>query len=317
MQIPVYLFTGFLESGKTKFIQETMEDPRFNTGEKTLILVCEEGFIEYDATRFCADGVYLEMIDQESDLSQKYLKTLLQKHSAKRVLIEYNGMWQLKSLLNALPKNWLIVQEFMFAETTTFLNYNQNMRSLVVDKLNNAELVVFNRYTKQHDKMALHKVVRGVNTRATIAYEYANGDVDYDDIEDPLPFDKTAAVISVEDKDYAYFYRDLSEHLQDYHGKTVQFTCVIAKNDSLKANQLVVGRHVMTCCIDDITFAGFLLTGQTADRLFDGFENRDWARVTARVQVEPNEIYGRTGPVLYAESLEKAPMPQTEIATFY
>ena len=37
-QIPMYVFTGFLESGKTKFIQETLEDPRFNSGEKTLPL---------------------------------------------------------------------------------------------------------------------------------------------------------------------------------------------------------------------------------------------------------------------------------------
>ena len=40
MDIPVYLFTGFLESGKTKFIQETLEDERFNAGEKTLLLLC-------------------------------------------------------------------------------------------------------------------------------------------------------------------------------------------------------------------------------------------------------------------------------------
>lgn len=37
--IPMYVFTGFLESGKTKFIQETLEDERFNTGERTLLLV--------------------------------------------------------------------------------------------------------------------------------------------------------------------------------------------------------------------------------------------------------------------------------------
>ena len=39
-EIPVYLFIGFLDSGKTRFIQETLEDPRFNAGEKTLLLVC-------------------------------------------------------------------------------------------------------------------------------------------------------------------------------------------------------------------------------------------------------------------------------------
>ena len=46
-RIPVYLFVGFLESGKTKFIQETFEDPNFDSGDKTLLLVCEEGEEEY------------------------------------------------------------------------------------------------------------------------------------------------------------------------------------------------------------------------------------------------------------------------------
>ena len=42
MKIPVYIFTGFLEGGKTHIIQESMEDERFNSGEKTLIILCEE-----------------------------------------------------------------------------------------------------------------------------------------------------------------------------------------------------------------------------------------------------------------------------------
>ena len=41
--MPVYLFTGFLEAGKTQFIRQTLNDPRFNTGENTLVLLCEEG----------------------------------------------------------------------------------------------------------------------------------------------------------------------------------------------------------------------------------------------------------------------------------
>ncbi len=317
MQIPVYLFTGFLEAGKTKFIQETMEDSRFNSGEKTLILVCEEGLEEYCPEKFSANKVYLEPIEKESDLSPKYLKSLLAKHSAKRVLVEYNGMWMLKSLIENLPDNWVIAQEFCFAEASTFLNYNQNMRSLVVDKLTSCELVVFNRYSTDIEKMELHKVVRGVNTRADIAYEFPNGDVEYDDIEDPLPFDRQANVIEVADKDYAYFYRDLSENLDFYNGKTAQFKCVIAKNHELKKNELVIGRHIMTCCVDDITFAGFLLTGSNIEAVFDTFSSRDWATVTAEIKVEYNKLYGRKGPVLYAKAITPATLPTEEVATFY
>ena len=41
VEIPVYLFTGFLEGGKTRFIRETLEDKKFNTGEHTLLVLCE------------------------------------------------------------------------------------------------------------------------------------------------------------------------------------------------------------------------------------------------------------------------------------
>lgn len=315
MQIPVYLFTGFLEAGKTKFIQETMEDARFNNGEKTLILLCEEGLEEYAPEKFSADRVYIETVENEEDLSPALLKSLQKKYSAKRVLVEYNGMWSLGSLINALPDNFVIAQEFMFADANTIIGYNNNMRNLVVDKLQNCELIVFNRYSAAIDKMELHKIVRGINTRADIAYEYPNGDVEYDEIEDPLPFDRDAAVVKVGDKDYAYFYRDISEHLDFYDGKTVKFKCVIAKNKELSSTQLVIGRHIMTCCVDDITFAGFLLLGE--EKTVAQYNSRDWAMVTAELKVEYNNLYGRQGPVLYLKDIARTSLPEEEVATFY
>lgn len=84
-------------------------------------------------------------------------------------------MWQLKTLYDNMPENWAVYQEFMFADATTFLTYNANMRGLVVDKLSGCELVVFNRFTKDMDKMAFHKIVRGISRRPDIAYEYTNG----------------------------------------------------------------------------------------------------------------------------------------------
>jgi hypothetical protein len=313
MDIPVYLFTGFLESGKTKFIQETMEDTRFDTGEKTLLLVCEEGVEEYDTSKFCSDKIYIETIEEEEDLGTALLSSLIKKHSAKRVLVEYNGMWKLQSLFAAMPKSWIIAQEFLFVDANTIINYNNNMRNLVADKLSSPELVVFNRYSPEIDKMELHKLVRGLNTKCAIAYEFWDGHVEYDDIEDPLPFDRDAEIIKIEDKDYAYFYRNLSEDLEFYNGKTVKFKCVVAKNKQLKDNQLVIGRHVMTCCVEDISFAGFLLIGES----FKAIENRDWCMVTATVKLEFNEVYGKVGPVLYMKDIARTSLPEEEVATFY
>ena len=240
MDIPVYLFTGFLDGGKTKFIQETLEDKRFNNGEKTLLLLCEEGEEEYNKARFSGENVFIEIIDKE-DLTEANLEKLRKKCKAERVIIEYNGMWQLQDLFNAIPKKWIIAQEFMFADATTFISYNANMRSLVVDKLNTCEMVIFNRYNDSIDKMELHKIVRGISRNANIAYEKVNGDVEFDNIPDPLPFDIEADVIEIDDRDYAVWYRDMSEELDKYDGKSVKFKGMIAKHRSLPDKAFVIG----------------------------------------------------------------------------
>ena len=117
-QIPVYLFVGQLESGKTKFIQETMEDPNFDSGDKTLLLVCEEGEIEYDPSKFAFGGVHVAQIEDKSELTAENLTALEKKSGCGRVIIEYNGMWLIQELYDALPDNWLIYQSLATAAGT-------------------------------------------------------------------------------------------------------------------------------------------------------------------------------------------------------
>ena len=145
MEIPVYMFLGFLDSGKTTFIQETLEDKRFNSGEKTLLLVCEEGETEYDPSKFYGKNVKIEVIDDVADITTENLTALCKKANAERVVVEYNGMWPLAPFVNAAPENWSLYQSMMFADSGTFMTYNANMRNLVVEKINFCELVAFNR----------------------------------------------------------------------------------------------------------------------------------------------------------------------------
>ena len=176
-EIPVYLFLGFLESGKTKFIQDTLCDERFNSGEKTLLIVCEEGIEEYEPSLFSGSNVTVKVIEEEKELFSKLLSAMQKECGCERVIIEYNGMWAMDSLLGSFPKGFTLVQCMMFADATTFINYNSNMRNQTVDKLRVSELVVFNRMNKDIDKMELHKIVRGVSRRCDIAYEYTYGSV--------------------------------------------------------------------------------------------------------------------------------------------
>lgn len=184
MDIPVYLFTGFLGSGKTTFIEDLFSDKDFNEGEKTLLLLCEEGEKEYVPSEFAFPNVIIEKIEKESDLQMKALKDMESKYDIDRVVVEYNGMWMLESLFKALPKNWLIYQEVTFFDAETFLIFNQNMRRQTFNKLKTAELVVFNRCQKGFDKMAFHREVRIANRRSQIIYEYGPDDVEPDTIED-------------------------------------------------------------------------------------------------------------------------------------
>lgn len=312
-EIPVYLFTGFLESGKTKFIQETLEDKRFNKGERTLLLVCEEGEEEYVPERFSGENVFIQYIEDTGRFTPDRLSAMVKRNKADRVVVEYNGMWQLSEFYNALPDDWTVYQEMMFADSTTFINYNANMRSLVVDKLQGCELVIFNRCTDATDKMPLHKIVRGISRRADIAYDYVDGHVEYDDIEDPLPFDIEAPVIEIGDRDFALWYRDMNEEPKKYIGKTLKFKGLVAADDKLPKDTFVIGRHIMTCCADDIQYGGLIAVWDGAS----GLKTRDWITVTATLEFEYNKGYRGKGPVLHVVSAEPAQAPEEQVVTFY
>ena len=312
--VPVYLFTGFLEGGKTKFVQETLEDRRFCNGEKTLLLVCEEGEEEYAPEQFASDTVQIRVVEDQDSLTRENLEKWLAETRAERVVVEYNGMWMLDVLYNAMPEGWMVYQEFMFADSATFLSYNSNMRQLVYDKLKSAELVVFNRFDeKTMDKMAFHKIVRGASRRADIAYEAKNGKVVYDDIEDPLPYDLNAPIVEIGDEDFALFYRDMADEPKKYEGKTVRFKCRCLVRKKLPANCFVVGRHVMTCCVEDIQFAALVCQWDKANTVKDD----SWMILTAKVEFKFHRAYNRRGPVLSYISAESCEAPEQPVATFY
>ena len=313
IQIPVYVFTGFLDSGKTKFIQETLEDPRFNAGERTLLLVFEEGEEEYDFSTYPHQNVYLKVLDQET-VTTKQLKELAKECKAQRIVAELNGMQLVGDLYSRFPEEWVVAQEVMFADSTTIMAYNANMRNLVMDKLVGGQMVVFNRLAPGADTMPLHKLVRAANRRMDILYDYTDGTTQFDEIEDPLPFDVGAPVIEIKDEDYALWYRDVTEEPQKYDGKIVQFKAQVAKLRREKETMFAPGRFVMTCCIDDIQFCGVPCHYPDSKKL----ESRSWIMVKASIRAEKHALYkGELGPVLTAMELTTDAAPAVEeVATF-
>lgn len=310
--IPVYTFTGFLESGKTKFIQETLEDPRFNTGERTLLIVCEEGIEEYDSSTYPHREVYLETVEDYDDVTTETLSAWEKKHKAVRVILELNGMQTVDAFYEKLPEHWEIAQEVMFADARTILSYNTNLRSLVVDKLNGCEMVVFNRMEKGQDVTPFHKLARAVSRRIDIIYDFTDGSTMFDELEDPLPFDINAPVIEIGDEDYALWYRDVSEEPEKYDGKTVKFKAQAARLRREKDGWFAPGRMVMTCCVEDIQFLGVPCRYAGSN----GLKSRSWVMVTAKIEVKKHAVFKGRGPVLTALRVEPAEAPQETVCTF-
>ena len=312
MPIPVYVFTGFLDAGKTKFIQETLEDPRFNAGERTLLLVFEEGEEEYDLSAFPKKNVYLEVLDQDA-VTPRQLAAMQKKYRAERVVAELNGMKLVGDLYTRFPENWAVAQEVMFADASTILQYNANMRNLGVDKLSGCEMVVFNRVRPGEDTMPLHKLARAVNRRVDILYESTDGTSAYDETEDPLPFDIHAPVIEVQDEDYGLWYRDVSEEPEKYTGKTVRFKGQVARLRRDRDGIFAPGRFVMTCCVEDIQFCGVPCQYAEAAKL----KARSWVLITAKISAEKHPLYqGGVGPILTALSVEACSPAEQEVVTF-
>lgn len=311
-KIPVYLFLGFLEGGKTNFIQKTISSDKFGNDMNILLLVCEEGFDDYDFTQFKGKKVSLQVIEDKSELDEQFLSKTAEENNADIVVVESNGMWHLIDFLLNKPENWKIFQTVFVADASSFGIYVENMKSLVIDKINVSDVVIFNRYANRADVNELHRIVRTINRRSEIYYEADNGMMIADDIEDPLPYDIEADTILIKDEDYAVWYSDIMNEAKKYHGKTVKFKAMIASRPELPNNVFAVGRYIMTCCEEDMQFCWFVAL---CNRYFP-LQDEKWVSLTAEITVQHHENENVDIPLLKIVDLYECDPPKEKIATF-
>ena len=309
MDIPVYLVAGFLDGGKTNFINGILEDG-FALEDHTLLLCCEEGEEEYDP-RFLKN-VTVVTIDEEEDLKCSLLKELEKKHKPKQVIIEYNGMWQIERLYrDVLPANWVLYQIMSFVEAGTFEMYAKNMGQLMMEKVTNADLLVFNRCTEELKASLRSRNLRMVNRHADIYLEDNDGNNEPYLTGDECPFDLNQDVIDIPNDDYGVWYVDVMDHPDRYAGKMVHMTLVMCHSRKYPGTHCP-GRFAMVCCEDDIEFLGLVAKGMH----LNDYKNHDWIEVTARMAVENHTAYDGKGPVMHIISIAPTTKPNPEVVTF-
>lgn len=312
LSIPLYVITGFLESGKTTFLQEVLTDGDFADGQKTLLILCEEGEIEYNQSELTNLNILSLNVEEEEEFNAEFLESCVKKYHPKRIFVEMNGMWDCKWLFEqALPARIEIAQVITLADASTFQIYVNNMKGILSNLFQYTEMVIFNR---AEDSMPLHsfrRAVRGVNPRAMIYFEDEEGSPIDPGMEEP-PYDLNAEVIQIDDMDFGLWYLDVSDSPERYEGKKVRFLAKIMKSKKFGESAFIPGRNAMTCCENDIRFIGYLCKAEFAGLL----KSRQWIWLTATIHYEYAKEYGEEGPVLYGVSYETAEKPEDETVYF-
>ena len=310
--IPVYLFTGFLESGKSTCIQEVLEEGNFSDGLRTLFLITEEGEKEVDEALMRQNRVTPVVIEEEENLTEYDCNKLVKKYKPDRIVIEVNGMWDMAKLLNeTLPENWTVVQTFTTVNAETYEVYVNNMKSLMMAHFQMSDLVIFNRCTQDMNKPSMRRSVKAINRGTQVIFEAADGSVE-SNIDEELPYDVNAHVIELEDDDFGLWYLDASEHPDKYVDKKIIFKGQVYRNRTFPADAFVPARAAMTCCADDIAKIGFICHYPEADR----FATDSWVKVTVEVRPEYSRRQDALVPMLYADKVEAAEPPAEEIVYF-
>ena len=302
MTVPVYLFTGFLESGKTSLIKDTLLDEGFNTGEKTLLFVCEEGVESYDEEFQKKTNTSIVIVEAKEDLTYEFMKKCDSMIEPERVMIEFNGMWNVTEFLDTLdfPFDWLLVQILSTVDASSFELYLSNMRSIMNSQLQHSETIIFNRCDENTKKLYLRNNIKAVNKGAQLIYETKDGQI-VDLKEDELPFDKQAKELVISDDDYGLWYMDAMEHPEDYDDKEITMKGkVISTHVDGMQNEFVFGRYAMVCCADDTSLIGLLCHFEQASKLLP----KEWIEMNAVIKVEFDDEYNGYVPVMYVKRVK-------------
>lgn len=311
MRIPIFLFNGLLEAGKTAFIESLLEKPAFADGKNTLVICCEEGVEEYNKALFQKNHITLINLEEEEAFTSELLEELANTYEPQRVVIEFNGMWNLESAFDVtLPENWFLYQSLVLVNGETFELYMNNMRSLMIEHFKIADLVIINRCLPTTNLALLRGAVKSINGQARLFT--SSKDFVMEPIEEELPYDLSAELIDVAKEHYGTWYIDLWDHPEHYMRKKIKVRGLFFQQPTDPKDCFNFGRFAMPCCEDDIAFMGLYCKNIGKPR----FQNKDSIEILGEISWEPAEVYEGDGPIFYVKSIVKAEEQQEDMVAF-
>ncbi len=309
--VPVYIITGFLDAGKTKFIGEMLGDKGFSEGERTLILRCEEGEEEYDPALLKTANAMVRDLESPDEMDEKLME-LDRELLPERIIFEYNSTWTMERLYGSpKPDQWELAQIVTVIDATTFEMYLQNMRDFMTDGIKEADLILFNRTTEKTPKGKYRRTARALNNSARVYFENPDGTTDDGVENEDLPYDMATDPIAIPDEMFGIWYLDAMEHPARYDGKNLKFRVQAAYMKGMPNKTYIASRQAMTCCADDIGGIGFVCkTENTLPTRGKYYE------VVARAEKAMSPIHGREAIILIQKSIKAADKPKDEVVYF-
>lgn len=302
--IPVFLFNGFLDSGKTTLIKEIIEGEEAYRAYNTLIITTEDGEEEYNEEWVTKNQVNVEfMLEDEYD-DESYFTYLVQKYNPKQIVLELNAFVDFNDL--KLPKYFAVYQEITLFDASKFELYYNNMRPIINRLVQYSTLVVFNRCNDSKNLGKYRRNIRTFNQNCEIAFENNQGKLTTL-LDEDLPYNINERDIVLKDEDFPVWYLDITECFEKYKGKTITFKAYIRG-----ANQqtVIIGRQIMTCCEDDIQFYGF-------ECITDEFvHNNSFVEVTCTPVKHYSEIAEADVIMLMAIDIKKLDYIEEKYLTF-
>lgn len=297
MEIPIFIVSGFLDSGKTSFIIDAISKDGFDKKGRTLVILCEEGEVELTSEFASKHNTTLIKIDSQEELNAEYLSELAAKYIPDRVILELNCMWNINELY--FPDCYRMAQVISFVDANTFEVYYNNMRQKFKEMIELSDLVVFNRCNDASKLAPYQTGLKLMNSNAQFMIIDDDG-VTKKAFEEPLPYDLNQEIIEIMDDDYGRWYIDTFENPDRYKGKKVSFNAIVTTSKKLPKGTFIAGRYAMTCCADDIQLYGHLCTSDLGKKV----KNKQWINIVARVEFEYSEEYQEEECVLYPESIK-------------
>ena len=281
MATPMFIVTGFLDSGKTTMIKDTLMEQEWIEPGLTLLLLCEEGEEEYPEEYLKEKNMAVLKIEEFEQLNTVFFKNCERNYHPAQIVIEYNG---------------------------TLDMYLMNMRNMLMEQLTESELIVVNRCADGVNRSGFRRALRVQTPMAQLLFEDMQAKI-IEPSEEDLPYDVKGDKIVLDDVDFGVWYVDAYDHPELYLHKEIDFKGQIFRPKGMPDNMFVPVREIMTCCADDVRYYGYPCK---AEMKIDA-KTKSWMQIRARFEYEAVSSFGNKQPVLYLIDMEPAAEPEDKV----